>query len=224
MRIENATSLEDAELERKLAALHYFKEIRLHQEEQFQALMEVSRFIYLQPGEYLFRRGDKDQYIHFLMRGELEACVNDDTDSSLGVLIPGEVFGETAVITGSPRTASIRVPMRSRESVVFSTDFARIGALDDHSSISLITKLILYRQIVHVLRWRNDNYRVKYPDDPDARAAYSMPPFSGSAGTQEELTHLSKQAIYLAKRLFELNQRISSGQHRIEEALSAATA
>ncbi len=224
MRIENAVALEDVELERKLAALHYFKEIRRHDDMQFQALIKLSRFIYLQPGEYLFRRGDKDQYIFFLMRGELEACAGDGSEASLGVLIPGEVFGEIAVITGGYRTASVRVPERARETVVFSTDFGKLGALDDHRSISLITKLILYRQIVHILRWRNDRYRVNFPQNRLAVSSYTMPPFSGHLGSQAELEYLSRQASYLAKRLVSLNNNFCIELDNPDKALSAVSA
>ncbi len=73
---------------------------------------------------------------------------------------------------------------------------------------SLKTRLIFYRQMVHMLRWRNDAYRLRFPDNERAASAYAIRPFRGNPGTEEELEALREQAIYLARRLVDLNREL----------------
>jgi CRP-like cAMP-binding protein len=206
MKTDNASSLTSEELERKLSTLPYFKEVRRHDEDQFRLLIEHSRLLLLEPGEYLVRKGDKDRALYCLVRGELEACADDNRDSVLGTLRPGEVFGETALLRKSARTAHIRVPESGRPSTVFATDFSVL--LEDDGGASLKTQLIFYRQMVHMLRWRNDAYKIRFPDSPLAREPYLLRPFSGTPGTREELLALRTQAEYLSERLVSLNREL----------------
>lgn len=208
MQIKRATALDDQELARKLSPLHYFQEIRKNDENQFRTLIFNSRFVELQPGEFLMNQGDSDQYIYFLMKGALEVCADNRGEVVLGTLMPGEVFGETAVILGKPRTAYIRAPDKVREAQVFATDFGIFQDLRSHQLVTLQTKLIVYRQMVHVLRWRNDQHQSRTTGDVRTRAAYGVLPFSGKLGTQAELESLVGQARYYAERLQQLNEEL----------------
>lgn len=208
MKTIDAFTIDDRELGRKLAALNFFQEVRKRDEEQFRQLIEQSRLIQIEPGELLLQRGDVDNFIYFLIKGELQACVDEQGKSVLGSLIPGEVFGEMALLSHAPRTAHIRVPDGARETLVFATCFEHLGDLESHDRINLETKLTFYRQLVYILRWRNDAYRVRFPSNPRASAYYRVPLFKGTPGTQEELVALHRQGVALADRLVELNAEL----------------
>jgi CRP/FNR family cyclic AMP-dependent transcriptional regulator len=75
-------------------------------------LMQGSR-IDLGPGDMLFRQGDQGDQLYIVKSGVLEVLTRQ-TDT--GDLTPvayigaGEVLGELALLTGSPRSASVRSP------------------------------------------------------------------------------------------------------------------
>ena len=72
-------------------------------------LIFVSQRYQLQPGEYLFRQGDPMDSVFGIVHGELSVVVESDDDelivSQQGA---GDLVGEMAVISGEPRSASIR--------------------------------------------------------------------------------------------------------------------
>jgi len=65
-------------------------------------LLEPLVFI---PGDYLIRQGEFGDCMYFISSGEIEVLVNDIKVATLGA---GAFFGETALIKGEKRNASIR--------------------------------------------------------------------------------------------------------------------
>ena len=84
---------------------------------------EVLRAVLLQgqlqeygPGEVVFGQGDEGDRLYIVKSGALEvlATPSDVADPiPVAYLGPGEVLGELALLTGSPRSASARVPERA---------------------------------------------------------------------------------------------------------------
>jgi CRP-like cAMP-binding protein len=68
------------------------------------------------PGEVVFRQGDEGDRLYIVKSGALEVLASP-TDAAdpipVAYLGPGEVLGELALLTGSPRSASARVPERA---------------------------------------------------------------------------------------------------------------
>ena len=68
------------------------------------------------PGEVVFGQGDEGDRLYIVKSGALEVLATT-TDASdpipVAYLGPGEVLGELALLTGSPRSASARVPERA---------------------------------------------------------------------------------------------------------------
>jgi NADH dehydrogenase len=60
---------------------------------------------HFEPGEYVIHEGDFGDKIYFVVRGELEVLKNG---SAVNTLKTGDLFGEIALISNSPRTATIR--------------------------------------------------------------------------------------------------------------------
>jgi CRP-like cAMP-binding protein len=64
----------------------------------------------LSTGEALFRQGDPGDRLYLVMRGRLQASITgpDGAAQRLGEIGPGELVGETALLRGTPRLASVQ--------------------------------------------------------------------------------------------------------------------
>lgn len=210
MQTTRASNIKDEGLLRRIETLHLFREIREASIQQYRLLLDLSQIYHLEPGETIVKPGERDRWLYFVVRGELQVCADAFGHNVLGVLNAGEVFGDIALLTGGHRSAYVRLSSDARPAIVFAADFDRLGNLQDHAEIKLATKIFAYRQIVHSLRWRNDQYRVRFPDDPVANEPYKERPFVGKIGTQEELNSLARQAKSLAERLLMMNQKLGA--------------
>lgn len=65
------------------------------------------RPLVLMPGDYAVRAGDKARSMYFVSRGVLEV-VSADGETVLRTLTEGDFFGEIALLSDEPRTASVR--------------------------------------------------------------------------------------------------------------------
>ncbi|MCV6606165.1 MAG: cyclic nucleotide-binding domain-containing protein, partial [Porticoccaceae bacterium] len=153
--------------------------------------------------------GGLDCWLYFLVRGELEVLAQDES-TRLTELHAGEIFGDIGQLTRKPRGNYVRVPGNGRSVTVLAVDFDQLGDLDYHQEIHIATKIYLYRQLVHVLRWRNDCYRHKFPDNELASKPYDNAPNPGREGSIEQLHGLAAQAEKLAERLIYLNYELGA--------------
>lgn len=66
--------------------------------------------VHFAAGETIFREGDLGDYLYTIIEGEVEAiCEEEDqTETVLNRLGPGEYFGEMALVSNAPRNATIR--------------------------------------------------------------------------------------------------------------------
>lgn len=55
----------------------------------------------------IFRQGDPGDCAYFIRKGEV-AIIDDETNSPVRLLKAGEYFGEIALVTNQPRTATVR--------------------------------------------------------------------------------------------------------------------
>ena len=101
---EHAMSL-DHEFE-VLSQLELFQHL---QPVKLKRLIFVSQRYHLEPDEYLFRQGDPMDSVFGVVDGELSITL----ESASGEIVvarqgPGDLVGEMAIISGEPRSASIR--------------------------------------------------------------------------------------------------------------------
>ena len=83
--------------------------------------------VVLRGGEYLFRGGDPADRLYLVRTGRLRVLVDgEDGPKVVRELGPGDVLGELALLTGSPRSASARAV---RDSELLALDAARFDAL-----------------------------------------------------------------------------------------------
>jgi CRP-like cAMP-binding protein len=85
-------------------------------EEVLKAVLVQGQLQQYGPGEVVFRQGDEGDRLYIVKSGALEVLASP-TDAAepipVAYLGPGEVLGELALLTGSPRSASARVPERA---------------------------------------------------------------------------------------------------------------
>ena len=89
-----------------LSRLELFEHL---QPAKLKRLIFVSQRYHLEPEEYLFRQGDPMDRVFGVVDGELSITL----ESANGEIVvarqgPGDLVGEMAVISGEPRSASIR--------------------------------------------------------------------------------------------------------------------
>jgi CRP-like cAMP-binding protein len=63
---------------------------------------------HFEPGEYVFRQGDRGDGIYMVLSGTAEVRAGDADETLLATLGPGEFFGEMALLGDGVRNASVR--------------------------------------------------------------------------------------------------------------------
>jgi CRP-like cAMP-binding protein len=74
-----------------------------------EALMTRARVAEAQVGACIVRRGDQSDAAYFILEGRTVAGIpaEDGSYRSLSSMVPGDVFGEIAALTGATRTADV---------------------------------------------------------------------------------------------------------------------
>ncbi|MCO1333242.1 cyclic nucleotide-binding domain-containing protein [Microbulbifer sp. OS29] len=206
-------------VDRLLNVIHLFRDIRASSEWQYDVLLKRSQLVSLQPGEQLLRAGDVDQWVYFLLRGELHVNVDNSdfeeesiSERTLAVIRPGELFGDLSMLLAEPRSANIFAASNSKDTQVLGVDCTLFGDLDDLSLLQLPAKLVFYRNMVHSLRWKLEVYRSKYPGHQLANSHRRLKLYTGPKNCREELTALAEQAKALARILLDWNAEFGSGE------------
>ncbi|HET8644100.1 MAG TPA: cyclic nucleotide-binding domain-containing protein, partial [Vicinamibacteria bacterium] len=99
-------------------------------EEVLRAVLAQGRLEEVGPGQTVFRQGDGGDRLYIVKSGVLEVVSSRDggEPTPLAYLGEGEVVGELALLTGSPRSATVRCP---QQAVVLTLDKAVFADLMD---------------------------------------------------------------------------------------------
>jgi CRP-like cAMP-binding protein len=95
-------------------------------DEVLRAILAQGHFEAFGPGDVVFRQGDQGDRLYIVKSGVLEILSQpaDATEAHvIAYLGTGEVLGELALLTGSPRSASVRSPERAELLVLEKTVF-----------------------------------------------------------------------------------------------------
>ena len=89
-------------------------------EDELERLASELEVVNLKSGEILFREGDPGQLLYIVIKGDLEILKAPGTEDELilNTIHEGEYIGEMSLITGAPRTASVRA--HNRDAVLLS--------------------------------------------------------------------------------------------------------
>lgn len=76
-------------------------------DQALRALEEHCDWAWFQPGERIVARGQRLDDFFIIVQGEVEAVLEGDLHTRLGLYGPGEFFGEFSAVTGEPAPASV---------------------------------------------------------------------------------------------------------------------
>jgi MFS family permease len=138
-RAEQAPGLETgrlatlADLDRLVSRMPSFASLSL---EDRKAILKDMRYIEAPEGAVIVRQGEASDAAYFVLEGSAVAGKEEKgTERVLGVLNPGDFFGEIAALTGIPRTANVvttadavilRVPATTLRELTKNQDLNRI--------------------------------------------------------------------------------------------------
>jgi CRP-like cAMP-binding protein len=76
-------------------------------DESLRALVQVSRTRRLRKGTMLFQQGDEGDALYGVVDGLIRICIAGESgkELTLGLMEPGDIFGEIALLDGLPRSA-----------------------------------------------------------------------------------------------------------------------
>jgi CRP/FNR family transcriptional regulator, cyclic AMP receptor protein len=166
-----------------------------------------------QPGDVLFREGDAADVMYVIQAGEIEIRRKmGDAERVLAVLPAGEFFGEMAILTGRPRSATAVAKRQSRLLVIEAGTFEAMlrGKTEIALRIirSLADRLEHANQQIELLLLASPNHRVvqclrRLADDQIAAAG----------------EHARENAIYLPLQLEDLASRVALPPHEVADVL-----
>lgn len=91
---------------------------------EFRRRHGVSAFEMYDSGQIIFRQGELGDCAYFIQSGEVEMIRHENgSEFVLAKLSEGEYFGEKALISPSPRTATIRAATQTRVGVIRKRNF-----------------------------------------------------------------------------------------------------
>lgn len=210
MEIRPLSVISPSSLDNLLLSLPFYKQVKQESRAQYDLLLTYSRLFEFTPSSVLLEKGRKDNWLYFLLRGQLSVLTATDQgqEATVNIITPGEVFGDIALILDQERTATVIADKNCKRVLVFGTNFDVFGELTDFSQITLQSKLIFYRNMVHNLRWKLEMYRSSYPDQDFSSDHRKIRLFSGTKDTVDELKSLEIQAQLLAKLIINWNANL----------------
>ena len=210
MKVKPVSEYLRQDVDRLLNVMPFFKRIK-HKPWQYELLLKHSAIVECLPGEMIMRKGGRESWVYFVLKGQLDVFANDfpEVADAINIITPGEVVGDIAAILGQPRTATVvasnSIKGSSKSTLLFGTDFTIFGEIKDLSLIQLDTKLEFYRNTLHALRWKLEVYRSHFPNSELADRHFAVKLYTGKKNTIEELMDLQRQISELVNVLREWN-------------------
>lgn len=125
MAHEKSEGSDQGQLETMLSKIDLFS--MLSQDEKQLIVGKLDRRIYLK-GETVVQQGEAGSSFYLVAKGKLEVLRRDQEDKTilLGELGPGQFFGELSLLTGEPRSATVRATMDTEILRLEKVDFQEI--------------------------------------------------------------------------------------------------
>lgn len=107
------------------------------------AIGQFLTVVMLTPGEVLFRQGSSGRDLYLVSRGQLRADHEEAGERvTVGLIGPGEVVGEMAVLDDAPRSVDVVATMDTTLYQLRGSDLARLAREYPHAHIGLINVII----------------------------------------------------------------------------------
>jgi CRP-like cAMP-binding protein len=212
MQINPVSSLPRAKIDQLLMMIPFYRDVKQNETWQYEILLQHSRLVSFSPGEVIIARGEVDTWMYYVLKGKLIVYpgYKDTPGDPVNQITPGEVFGDLAMLVDGKRSATIIADEKSKEILVFGTDFSIFGALEDFKKLNLKTKLLFYRRMVHSIRWKLEQYKMEHPTHRLVEKLRTTKLYLGPKDCKEELQAHYQQARILADILSEWNQEFGA--------------
>jgi len=130
---------------------------------ELDALIPVARTVSLKTREELFHKGDEGAQAYVVIRGKLKALTTseDGDDVVFSILGPGEVFGEIALLGGTPRTATVTAIDPCELLIIDRRDF--ISFLRGHPGVAINLLDVLAQRMKRVSELVEDTLFLNLP-------------------------------------------------------------
>ncbi len=138
-------------------------------EPALRALLPLLQWRSLRGGGTLFRQGDAGDALYLVVRGSAYIALGDGASGEqlVDALAPGEVFGEIAVLTGLPRSATVRAAGRLQLLRLGADDLA--GLMARHPEFGLRLWQACARRLLRGAAWHHPLLAGLSLDARDAR-------------------------------------------------------
>lgn len=115
--------------------------------DQIEPILHSIRDRALRSGDILFKAGDPGDALYVVARGKVEVLREGGPETeAFAVLGPGHTFGEMALLSGGPRTATIRAAEDTQLLEIAKEDFERLVA-NDRQLAEAVTRISHQRAI-----------------------------------------------------------------------------
>jgi CRP/FNR family cyclic AMP-dependent transcriptional regulator len=207
MQIKPISGLPRDKVDKLLASIPFYRDVSKSEPWQYDILLRHSRIVELEPGEVVLKKDDTDTWLYFVLKGKLAVYANEINEHThpINYITPGELFGDLAILAEGKRNATVVADAASKEISLFGTDFSVFGKLEEIGGISLNTKLIFYRNMVHGVRWKLEVYKMQHPNHALVAKGRAIKMHMGPKGVKDELLALHEQAAALADVLKDWN-------------------
>jgi CRP-like cAMP-binding protein len=145
-------------------------------------LVPASRAVAVAAREEVFHKGDPGSQLYVVIRGRLKALSTspEGDDVVFSVMGPGEVFGEVALLSERPRTATVRAIERCDLLVLDRRDFLAFLRRSPDAAIRLLT--VLAERLIRVSELVEDVQFLNLP----VRLAKKLVHFADRYGREEK--------------------------------------
>ncbi len=152
----------------------------------------VARVQTIAEGSYVYRQGDASEVFFIIASGEVELVLdrNDGVSRVVGRICPGGHFGETGILTGKPRSLSVRV-LADLVVICFDKRFFRTAFLAN-SRIHQLLDAVLAERLRVAFVDQADSVGVELPAE-EASAADDVILFKDKSASAIQLRRLAKR-------------------------------
>lgn len=128
---EYALARKQADIKERIELLATCDLMRHLPAEQIEQILPCIRDRQLKAGEILFKAGDAGDALYIVAHGKVEVLTDGSRGGAIAVLGAGHAFGEMSLLSGGPRTATIRAVEDTELLQIGKHDFDQLVAADD---------------------------------------------------------------------------------------------
>lgn len=197
------------EIEVLLKRIPFFKQLHDESYAQFQRIIHLAEIIEAAPSEYILEKGEKNDGVYFLLKGQLNVLLEEsDEGATLNQILPGEMFGIISMMTEETRSAWVKTSSTHKKHLIFKLNNEFISGISRHSQLTLDMQIRFYRFALDNILWLLEQHKMALPD-PDLMRELRKVRFSSATNNHDQaaLESLKQQCKEMSNFVVRWNQR-----------------